>query len=429
MSEYVKRIMPFGSCDILETQHWLEEMSAKGLHYVSSGYFFAKFRKGEPKQMRYRLDFCDVIAGDIPEEKREMYEAAGWEVIGDYSTAFVLLRTEDADAPEVYSDPEKLLKPMKTVGSGHVSFGVALLIMALCTRITLPFDIINHWSLINANETYFDYLFRFKSGYFIFIALMALLLIGEAFVHFSFRRRFRKYMTAYADGEEIRADKKQCTRAKLRLILSLFALPLVILWVVHWAEPIVAPEQTEITDLSLQPFPTAEDMGLFEGELSRQTAYNVCDSIAGDEIKFVQIADKDFHDGVDYMARLWYSVHYRDYPSEFAAKCAAEKQIDGVLAEGQEQALRALDGTTLVRDKNPEMPLSEQRVPKFRQERYELDGADVFWLRYLTRGYAAEEMNIYIIRLGTQLLTVECECPGNLEYCAQQYIDALKSAK
>ncbi len=31
---------------------------------------FAKFEKGEPKDMRYRLDFCDVVACDIPEEKK-----------------------------------------------------------------------------------------------------------------------------------------------------------------------------------------------------------------------------------------------------------------------------------------------------------------------------------------------------------------------
>ena len=70
MSKYVRRIIPFGSGDIPAVQHWLEDMAEKGLFFKECGLLFAKFTRGEPKKMRYRLDFCDVVACDIPDEKR-----------------------------------------------------------------------------------------------------------------------------------------------------------------------------------------------------------------------------------------------------------------------------------------------------------------------------------------------------------------------
>ena len=71
MSKYVRRIIPFGSGDIPAVQRWLEDMAEKGLFFKECGLLFAKFTKGEPKKMRYRLDFCYVVACDIPEEKKE----------------------------------------------------------------------------------------------------------------------------------------------------------------------------------------------------------------------------------------------------------------------------------------------------------------------------------------------------------------------
>ena len=76
MSKYVRRIIPFGSGDIPAVQRWLEDMVEKGLFFKECGLLFAKFTKGEPKKMRYRLDFCYVVACDIPEEKRSYMSAA-----------------------------------------------------------------------------------------------------------------------------------------------------------------------------------------------------------------------------------------------------------------------------------------------------------------------------------------------------------------
>ena len=48
MSKFVKRVIPFESCDIPAIQSWLEDMAEKGLFFKECGVFFAKFEKGEP---------------------------------------------------------------------------------------------------------------------------------------------------------------------------------------------------------------------------------------------------------------------------------------------------------------------------------------------------------------------------------------------
>ena len=99
MSKYVKRVIPFESSDIPAIQKWLEDMAQQGLFYSECGIFCAKFEKGEPRETRYRLDFCDVVACDIPDEKKEMYENNGWQVVGEFKSDLIVLRTDDPEAP------------------------------------------------------------------------------------------------------------------------------------------------------------------------------------------------------------------------------------------------------------------------------------------------------------------------------------------
>lgn len=92
MSNFVKRLIPFESCDIPAIQSWLEDMAAQGLFYVDCGFFCARFERGEPKKQRYRLDFCDVSLGKIPEEKAEIYERSSWRVVGELKNDLVVPR-------------------------------------------------------------------------------------------------------------------------------------------------------------------------------------------------------------------------------------------------------------------------------------------------------------------------------------------------
>lgn len=105
MSKFVKKLIPFESCDIPAIQSWLEDMAAQGLFYVDCGFFCARFEKGEPKKLRYRLDFCDVSLGKIPEEKAELYERSSWRVVGELKTTLSCSRPTTPTHPKYSASP------------------------------------------------------------------------------------------------------------------------------------------------------------------------------------------------------------------------------------------------------------------------------------------------------------------------------------
>ena len=131
MSNFVKRLIPFESCDIPAIQSWLEDMAAQGLFYVDCGFFCARFERGSLKKQRYRLDFCDVSLGKIPEEKAEIYERGSWRVVGELKNDLVVLTTDDPDAPEIFSEPEHPIKPLKRLAKKHTAYYFLLCLMAV----------------------------------------------------------------------------------------------------------------------------------------------------------------------------------------------------------------------------------------------------------------------------------------------------------
>ena len=152
MSKFVKKLIPFESCDIPAIQSWLEDMAAQGLFYVDCGFFCARFEKGEPKKLRYRLDFCDVSLGKIPEEKAELYERSSWRVVGELKNDLVVLATDDPDAPEIFSEPEHLINPLKRLARKHTAYWILFLIMFLLSLVGSPFIYIprSEWTPLSA---------------------------------------------------------------------------------------------------------------------------------------------------------------------------------------------------------------------------------------------------------------------------------------
>lgn len=179
MSKYVRRIIPFGSGDIPAVQHWLEDMAEKGLFFKECGLLFAKFTRGEPKKMRYRLDFCDVVACDIPDEKKELYEQSGWQVVGEFKSDFVVVCTDDPDAPEIYTEPELLVKPLKNISGRQLAAWIVFWLMYVN---------INYGNLDAYIEVSFSsivrYLLDFGTWYYIALRLLQLVLLFEAIFHF-----------------------------------------------------------------------------------------------------------------------------------------------------------------------------------------------------------------------------------------------------
>ena len=106
------RPIPCPLSDIEGLESWLGDMAAQGLVPVKVGQNFARFRRSQPKTVRYRLNakpapetFLESAPGTPDGEERAMAQEYGWyyvTAVGD----FFLYACEDADAPELNTDPQ-----------------------------------------------------------------------------------------------------------------------------------------------------------------------------------------------------------------------------------------------------------------------------------------------------------------------------------
>ena len=119
--KYAHRIAPCPAYDVAGTEQWLTDMAARGLHLSPDGFALGivSFERGEPRQMRYRLDaiprrgFFDE--GDAPDgEAVELAAEYGWEYVGRRGE-FYIYRAEGEDARELNTDPRVQALAMRAV--------------------------------------------------------------------------------------------------------------------------------------------------------------------------------------------------------------------------------------------------------------------------------------------------------------------------
>ena len=56
MTKLVRKIKPADFWRIGEHESWFSDMAKEGLHFHSMGMYFARFKKGEPQEMEYRIE-------------------------------------------------------------------------------------------------------------------------------------------------------------------------------------------------------------------------------------------------------------------------------------------------------------------------------------------------------------------------------------
>ena len=94
-------------------EQWLEQMAASGWHLVSGGIRFV-FERGEPRQMRYRLDYRPTYPQG-QDEYFAIFRDAGWEHAGDYFGWHYFRSPVSANAPEVFTDMESRVSKYSTL--------------------------------------------------------------------------------------------------------------------------------------------------------------------------------------------------------------------------------------------------------------------------------------------------------------------------
>lgn len=259
MSKFVKKLIPFESCDIPAIQSWLEDMAEQGLLYVDCGFFCARFERGEPKKLRYRLDFCDVSLGKIPEEKAELYERSSWRVVGELKNDLVVLTTDDPDAPEIFSEPEHLIKPLKRLAKKHTAYWILFLIMFLLSRVGSPFI----YTMLGM-DTFVGGVLDIGTVYYILLLLMAVLLLLEFIVHLQSCRHLKKLIKQIERGGELPTGERYKAKSKIGAVLIPLTIPVIALWFVHLAVPMGVTSLHGTNDLSGLPFPTMQEINTGE---------------------------------------------------------------------------------------------------------------------------------------------------------------------
>lgn len=259
MSKFVKKLIPFESCDIPAIQSWLEDMAEHGLFYVDCGFFCARFEKGEPKKLRYRLDFCDVSLGKIPEEKAELYERSSWRVVGELKNDLVVLTTDDPDATEIFSEPEHLIKPLKRLAKKHTAYWILFLIMFLLSRVGSPFI----YTMLGM-DTFVGGVLDIGTVYYILLLLMAVLLLLEFIVHLQSCRHLKKLIKQIERGGELPTGERYKAKSKIGAVLIPLTIPVIALWFVHLAVPMGFTSLHGTNDLSGLPFPTMQEINTGE---------------------------------------------------------------------------------------------------------------------------------------------------------------------
>ncbi len=246
-------------------QHWLEDMAEKGLFFKECGLLFAKFTRGEPKKMRYRLDFCDVVACDIPDEKKGALRAkAAGRSSASLKSDFVVVCTDDPDAPEIYTEPELLVKPLKNISGRQLAAWIVFL-ADVCQYKLRNLDAYIEVSF----SSIVRYLLDFGTWYYIALRLLQLVLLFEAIFHFVSWLRLRKLIKKLKNGWELPQGEHRRFRAAAGKLLRPLAIPAVVLFGLHLLASgyqVSLNNNEPVYDLSLTPIPTLEDLGVESGD-------------------------------------------------------------------------------------------------------------------------------------------------------------------
>lgn len=197
--------------------------------------------------------------GKIPEEKAELYERSSWRVVGELKNDLVVLTTDDPDAPEIFSEPEHLIKPLKRLAKKHTAYWILFLIMFLLSRVGSPFI----YTMLGM-DTFVGGVLDIGTAYYILLLLMAVLLLLEFIVHLRRCRHLKKLIKQIERGGELPTGERYKAKSKIGAVLIPLTIPVIVLWFVHLAVPMGFTSLHGTNDLSGLPFPTMQEINTDE---------------------------------------------------------------------------------------------------------------------------------------------------------------------
>lgn len=96
---------PGGPWDVAATETWLEDMARAGWLLTTTRRGKAVFKKGEPKDCRFRLQPLARRKETLEADREALYGQMGWTCLGMVRGLFWVWQCEDPAAPELDTDP------------------------------------------------------------------------------------------------------------------------------------------------------------------------------------------------------------------------------------------------------------------------------------------------------------------------------------
>ena len=137
----VYKLTPVDDLDLTGIENWLEEMALQGLYLEDYNSHYCRFRQGEPKRVRVRLEPNPRRAAEnrLPKDKEEFYREAGWTFACEIYHSALVFYNEDLNAPELHTDPTLLADRVRTlIQRSRRSIRFSLVFLALVAVCYLP---------------------------------------------------------------------------------------------------------------------------------------------------------------------------------------------------------------------------------------------------------------------------------------------------
>lgn len=142
----ITRFRLFTAWNAAAEEKWLEQMAGQGWHLVRGGILF-KFRRGEPAQVRYRLDYRTETRAKL-REYLDLCRDAGWEHVYQFGN-WHYFKTSDPSAPELHTDPASLADRYKRILVLLVFLLLVNIPFLTTPRASEPPDWVTAWSVFN----------------------------------------------------------------------------------------------------------------------------------------------------------------------------------------------------------------------------------------------------------------------------------------
>lgn len=128
MKKEIMKRLPFTEINIPGIEAWLDQMALEGYFLIDTAGTSWYFVEGEPKNIRYRLDAVTEKGAMPSPEKREDYQAMGWNYVLTHRRMYHVFRADDPEAAELHSDGLVESLSLKQL---EKSLGVDLILVAV----------------------------------------------------------------------------------------------------------------------------------------------------------------------------------------------------------------------------------------------------------------------------------------------------------